>query len=60
MTKYNQYRLAKRKGEITQQYRVVTSTTKHAYPLWKIWRWGTYVVDYEYGEWIDMPMEEIE
>lgn len=58
--RYKQYRFVKRKGEIVQQFRVVTTSDRPAYPLWKFWRWGTYVVDYDYGNWIDIPMEEIE
>jgi hypothetical protein len=46
-----QYRLAKRDGELIQQRRYVTSTTKNKW--WKPW---AYEVDYDHGEWIDFPI----
>lgn len=49
-----QYRIAKRDGEIIQQRRYVTSTTKNKW--YKPWE---YTVDYEYSDWIDIPMVEM-
>ena len=53
---YQQYRLAKRNGEIIQQIRTMKSTvyTPKWYKPWDV------RVEYEYGEWIDLPFVEIE
>ena len=45
-----QYRLAKRDGELVQQRRYVTSTTKSKW--WKPW-------EHTYGEWADFPIVEL-
>ena len=49
-----QYRLAKRDGELVQQRRYVTSTTKNKW--WKPW---LYEVEYTHGEWADFPIVEL-
>ena len=49
--KYYQWRLAKRNGEIVQQRRLVTSTTKNKW--YKPW---VYEVEYDHGEWEDVEM----
>lgn len=48
-----QYRLARRDGELVQQRRYVTSTTKNKW--WKPWE---YHVEYNEGEWVDFPIPE--
>ena len=54
MMQYNQYRIAKRDGEIIQQTRTVTSTTKNKwYMPW------LYTVQREYSEWVDLPIVEL-
>jgi hypothetical protein len=50
MTTYKQYRLAKRNGEIVQQTRQVSTTTKNKW--YKPWE---YTCEYEYSEWEDLP-----
>jgi hypothetical protein len=61
MSRYTQYRLAKRDGEIVQQKRTVSVEPKYNIPLWKIWKiWSlaTYEVIYNYGEWEDVPFAD--
>lgn len=54
--RYKQWRLAKRKnGELIQQCRYVES--KYHTKWYKPWHTE---VEYEYGEWIDLPFVEIE
>jgi hypothetical protein len=48
---YYQWRLAKRNGEIVQQRRLITSTTKNKW--WKPWE---YAVECDHGEWEDVEM----
>ena len=57
--RYQQYRLAKRNGEIVHQTRYVECITKLAHPRWQFWNWSTYKVDYDYSDWMDMPMIEL-
>ena len=52
---YKQFRLAKRNGEIVQQFRTIISNTKAKW--YKPWE---YKVEYEYGEWEDIPIPELE
>ncbi len=59
-THYKQFRLAKRHGDIVQQYRTVTSKSKVSYPWWAFWKWGIYDVHHEYGKWADIPIVELE
>ncbi len=54
MTKYYQWRLAKCNGEVFQQRRLVTATTRNKW--YKPWE---YTVDYTYGEWETIDMVEI-
>lgn len=58
-TKYKQYRIARRYGDIVQQNRTVTVYTKHKHPLWQFWNWGVYECNYEYSEWEDVPIPVI-
>ena len=51
---YSQYRLAKRNGEIVQQVRQVSTTTKNKW--YKPWE---YTCEYEYSEWKDLPFIEL-
>jgi len=55
MIKYTQYRLAKRNGEIIQQVRTIISHTKNKW--YKPWE---YHIEYEHGEWEDIPIVEVE
>ena len=57
--RYQQYRIAKRNGEIVQQCRYATSSTKNKYPWWQFWNWSIYEVSYDYTEWEDIPMVEL-
>ncbi len=52
---YKQYRLAKRKGELIQQVRLVKTRTSNKW--YKPWE---YKIEYEYGEWEDLPIVEVE
>ncbi len=61
MTRYTQYRLAKRNGEIVQQKRTVSVENKYDIPLWKIWKLfklESYEVISNYGEWEDVPFAD--
>lgn len=58
MSRYCEFRLAKRHGEIVQQRRYVTYTTRGVSPWWKFWEY-IYDIDTTYGEWADMPIPEI-
>ena len=51
-----QVRFVRRNGELTQQNRSVTSTTKNKC-WWKPW---VYEVEYSYGKWIDIPIPELD
>jgi hypothetical protein len=55
MTKYYQWRLAKCNGEIFQQRRLVTITTRRN-KWYKPWE---YTAVYTYGEWETIDMVEI-
>jgi hypothetical protein len=52
---YYQWRLAKRGLEIVQQRRLVTTTTTNKW--WTPWE---YITEHTYGEWEDVPMEQIQ
>ena len=58
MSRYCEFRLAKRHGEIVQQRRYVTYNTKVVTPWWKFWEHNL-EFDTVYGEWADMPIPEI-
>jgi hypothetical protein len=55
MSRYTQYRLAKRNGEIVQQKRWMTVEAKNDPPFWKFWTIGEIEFVTNYGEWEDVP-----
>jgi hypothetical protein len=58
MTRYTQYRLAKRNGEIVQQKRWATVETKNDMPFWKFWKFIHVEIITNYGEWEDVPFAD--
>ena len=59
-TSYKQFRIAKRNGEIIQQQRTVVVVCLHQHPFWKFWKWGIYESTYNYCEWKDIPIVNVE
>lgn len=57
--RYSQFRMAKRNGEIVWQHRYVhCGDTYKIQPWWKFWN-QEYTYDKTYGEWEDLPIEEV-
>lgn len=58
--RYQQFRIAKRNGEIIQQRRYVHVTTKSLFKWWQFWKWAKYECEYEYEPWEDLPIVNVE
>lgn len=58
--RYQQFRIAKRKGEIVQQRRYVNSTAVALFKWWQFWKWAEYEVDIKYEPWEDLPIVDVD
>lgn len=58
--RYQQFRIAKRKGEIIQQRRYVNTTSVALFKWWQFWKWFEYEVDIKREPWEDLPIVDVE